>query len=195
MIGPAFVGVAFAQSILPCEHVNTFEASFKAEDAETRRASRDASAKLGPYIVKPLMAMYNANRNNYRVVLGVTVALSKMLDENRMHRILVDESLTQENINEFIKLSIHSDRTLRSYAGTFMYDVGSPRAIGPLLETSRQIERTDFPDKNAAFNMVLIASNTYAFADRTAKQTLSQFFTRWTGRVSTEADALIAKLR
>jgi hypothetical protein len=194
-VPPTLISKAWAQDTLRCDEVTKFAADYTSPDPETRRASRDASGKLGPCIVKPLMSLYDMSRGKYQIVLGIVVALEKMLDEYKDQRKAVEGSLTQDNINELIKLSIHDDRTIRSYAGTFMYDLASPRALTPLLDTSRQIQQLGFSDKNAAFNMVLIASEMYQYLDRASREQLSQFFGQWKGRVDPKTDSLIAKLR
>jgi hypothetical protein len=193
---PHLISSSVAQPSEECgQQVRNLEASLTSEDAEVRRASRQATSQLGPCIVKPLMSILAQNPSNYRIMLGVSVALVQMLRDNKDKRVSISGMLTDDDFKKLVGIAVHNDRTFRIYALEFLYDPGSPSSIDAILAAATEIERANFKNENGAFNLALIATNVSQNAKPEDRAKLVNFFSRWQRRVGAKTDEQIQKLQ
>lgn len=133
LIGSAFAAEASTQQLLKdLESRSTF----------VRRSARDGLGKSGVTDLSVILNHWRANQDSYRVRLGVLVALSKMLSENKSLNKEISQQLSDGDIRGIVSDLSNTEPTIRVYASEFLFDLADPRAA-PLIidELSRANEK------------------------------------------------------
>jgi hypothetical protein len=107
------------------------------ESAKGRRDARSELADRGPSVVEPMMKEFGNHQNIYRIRLGVLVALTEMLRNNKSLSPAVSKELSSKDLELIVKALNDDDRTTRIYAGEFLYDLGDTRVVDPALESAK----------------------------------------------------------
>lgn len=114
------------------------------ESAKVRREARSELAAKGPSAVGPMMEEFKEHQNIYRIRLGVLVALTEMLRKDKGLSPEVRKQLSskekgkeKENLKLIVKALNDSDRTIRIYAGEFLFDLGDPQVVPLALESAK----------------------------------------------------------
>jgi hypothetical protein len=107
------------------------------ESAKGRRDARSELAAIGPATVRPMMEEFKKHQNIYRIRLGVLVALTEMLRSNKSLKHEVSQQLYSNDLELIVRVLNDSDRTIRIYAGEFLYDLGDPRVVPLALASAK----------------------------------------------------------
>jgi hypothetical protein len=148
---PLLINPAFAQA--PLETIETYLGDLSSEDSGLRRAARSGLAAWGLEAIPKMMEVWRAEPTHYRNALGVVVALTEFLRDNKDQRKDVAALLTDEDFALLIDAIGHPDRTMRIYATEFLFDLGAARLAGSLPHK--------FPEmsNDGKFNAVFVLSN------------------------------------
>jgi hypothetical protein len=110
--------------------------------SSVRRTARSMLADLGPSAVSAMMQELRENQGEYRIRLGILVALADMLRKDKKAAPEVSHQLTSEDLQLIVKALNDPDRTIRVYAGEFLYDLGDPRVVPLALAAARDEQTT-----------------------------------------------------
>ena len=124
-----------------------------------RRDARSRLAKMGIPVVEPLLAKLSEESLTYRSRLGLIVALTEMVRENKPYREEIIKRLKVEDLMRLVDASADEDRTTRIYASESLYDIGDPRAI-PLA-----FDRFPSASADGRYNLLLVIKGAVPFAD------------------------------
>lgn len=159
-----FVSSAFAGediSVTTTADISRLLPGLQSEDADTRRVTRSSLSLVQPQDVAILLQHARDNRGNYRAELGVSVALTEMLRRDKAIREKI--VLTEADIEMLLNFATSDDRTLRIYAGEFLYDLGRPQVTKQALkrlETKPANASADWD--NALYNLLFISQDGWA---------------------------------
>jgi hypothetical protein len=109
---------------------------------EVRRAARSDLAARGQNAVSAMMQEFRNHQNIYQVRLGILVAMTEMLRNNKQLAPHISQQLSKEDLQLIVGALSDNDRTIRIYAGEFLYDLGDPRVV-PLALQSAKIENSE----------------------------------------------------
>ena len=123
-----------------------------------RRDARSQLAKKGIPVVEPLLDKLSEEPLTYRSQLGVIVALTEMMRENKPYRTEIIKKIKDEDLKRLVDASADEDRTIRIYASEFLYDLGDPRAI-PIA-----FDRFPSASANGRYNLLLVIKGAVPFA-------------------------------
>lgn len=98
----------------------------KSDDTNVRRAARDALSATPVDAIPSIMTAFREQFADYRVRLGVCVALAQMLRADIKRSGEISNKLTEDDRNRLLDASADSDRTVRVYAAEFLFDLGDP---------------------------------------------------------------------
>ncbi len=129
--GSSFMNLALAQETPP--ELNKAMSDLRSGSPDVRREAREELATVGPAAVSEMMKEWAAHPEAYRVKLGVLVSLTKILRGNKSLAPQVSDSLGAEDLRLILEALNDPDRTVRMYAGEFLYDLGDPRIVQPAL--------------------------------------------------------------
>jgi len=144
----------------------------QADDLEIRRRARDTLSQATPDLLPQVFSYLRTNARNYRVSLGICVALTEMLRQDKALGAQI--RLEAPDIELFLDFATHNDRTLRIYAGEFLYDLGSPEVTRAALRRAAALGPDPALD-NARFNLVFVAQDGWRKLDDRSKQELMPF--------------------
>lgn len=122
-LGLSFVRSAYAADI--SEMLRQLESSSTIE----RRGARSQLAASGPQIVQPLLEAFADPAISYRLQLGIVVSLTEMLRENKSTRQSISQMIKRDDLARLIEASADPDRTIRTYASEFLFDLGDTRVV------------------------------------------------------------------
>ena len=153
------ISVAYAQSdALTTPDTKVLIEQLDSSASYLRREARSQLAKKGIPVIQPLLVRLAEEPLSYRSRLGVIVALTEMMRENKRFRADIINIITDEDLVRLVDASADEDRTIRIYASEFLYDLGDPRAI--------QISLDQFPlaSANGRYNLLLVIKGAVPFA-------------------------------
>jgi hypothetical protein len=166
-IDPILIRAAFAQEMAGIELPLMLE-RLKADDASTRRGARDALSQVPIDSIPVLMKTLGQEASNYRVKLGICVALAEMLRANKSQADAISSKLTEVDLNLILDAAGDPDRTVRVYAAEFLFDLGDTRT--PKLAISRAAGTSD---DNARYNWLLVSQTSWHKLSPAEKAALS----------------------
>ena len=124
----------------------------KVDDTSTRRAARDALSQAPFDQIPVIMETLRRETSNYRVKLGICVALAEMLRAHKKEAAEISSKLTLDDLNMILDAAGDPDRTVRVYATEFLFDLGDTRT------TKLAIPRAaGTSDDNARYNWLLVS--------------------------------------
>ncbi len=156
---PRLVLTAFAQSdsaSMP-QDTKTLIQQLESSANYVRRDVRSQLAKKGIPAVEPLLFKLSEESLTYRSRLGVIVALTEMMRENKPYRTQIIERIKDEDLKRLVNASADEDRTIRIYASEFLYDLGDPRVI-PIA-----FDRFPSASANGRYNLLLVIKGAVPF--------------------------------
>jgi predicted chitinase len=168
--------------------VGAFLADLNSDSPDTRRAARAALMQIGEAAFAPMMGYWTENADNYRVRLGVAVALTEYLRANKVTRASAAERLSDGDLSLLLAAADDSDRTLRIYATEFLMDLGSPRIV-PLIH-----DRFESASDDGKFNYVVALSDTFESLSPEQKQSLRADLAAWRETVGPNTQQKIDEL-
>ena len=125
----------------------------KSDDVTIRRSARDELAKVSVNDVPIIFDAFKKEFGDYRVKLGVGVALSQRIRIEPGVSQAIAEKLTDDDLNQLLSAAGDPDRTVRAYATEFLSGLDDPRLTK--LAINRAATTTD---ENARYNWLLSAS-------------------------------------
>lgn len=158
----------------------------ESSDTAMRRAARTELAGLGTGLVRPAMGELLSSDLSYRSRMGLVVALTEMLRDNKRFRSDIITLIDDDALTEMLRLATSDDYTIRVYAGEFLYDLGDPR----VFTLAPEVWFSDISD-NGRFNIALAmkgAAPFVAVSDRAQASSLAQ---SWIGKVGPKTDDLL----
>lgn len=123
-----------------------------------RRDARSQLANKGLSVIQPLLFRLADEHLSYRGRLGVIVALTEMMRENKRFRAEIIDVIKEEDLVRLVAASTDDDRTIRIYASEFLFDLGDPRVINISLE------RFPLTSANGRYNLLLVIKGALPFA-------------------------------
>jgi hypothetical protein len=155
VLSSAFLSRAFAGE---AKDTTALLQDLESSSAYARRKARELLAAQGLPAVRQMLDRLVAGPS-YRTRVGVIVAMTEMLRQNKGDRAKVSELMTQDDINAFVEASGDKDRTIRVYASEFLYDLGDARAINPIFERFTAVDDT------GKYNMLVALKGVYPALD------------------------------
>jgi hypothetical protein len=172
--------------------VGAFLTDLNSDSPDARRAARAALSQIGEAAFAPMMGFWTENADNYRVRLGVAVALTEYLRTNKTTRASAAERLSDSDLGLLLAAANDPDRTLRIYATEFLMDLGSPRIV-PLIR-----DRFEAASDDGKFNFIVAISDTLGSLSAEQKLSLRADLTTWRETVGPNTqkkiDELLARL-
>ncbi|MBV9221149.1 MAG: hypothetical protein JOY94_17145 [Methylobacteriaceae bacterium] len=166
-IGSILIGTALAQATDTID-VNAMLEQLKSDDAVLRRAARDALSKSPIDAIAATMDAFREQYSDYRIRLGVCVALTQRLRADKGQAAAVSEKLTLDDLNRLIDAAGDPDRTIRIYATEFLFDLGDTRAAK--LAIGRAATTTD---ENARYDWLFAAQEGWRKLPNSEKKSLA----------------------
>jgi hypothetical protein len=148
------VGSAHAQGNPPPPSVRPLLDQLRSDDTTLRRAARDALAAVDVAALPEVIEEFRKEYDDYRVRLGICVALTQMLRADKGKAALVSGKLSEDDLRFLIRAAADSDRTVRIYATEFLFDLGDPR-VSKMAIT----DAATTTDDNARYNWLFIAQD------------------------------------
>lgn len=141
----AIVPSALAQEILAPEPYTPEQlaglfADLTSDDAGIRRGARDTLAAAAVTNVPDLMSALTANIDDYRIKLGISVALAEMLRQDIGRKDDLSNVLTYQDIGTLLDLAGDPDRTVRIYATEFLFDLQNPTVAQMAIERAAETD-------------------------------------------------------
>jgi len=150
---PSLIGAAFAQETADLDVPAMLE-RLKADDSATRRAARDALSNAPIDAVPLLMERLRRDGWDYRVKLGICVALTGILRADKSRSQAVSSKLTDDDLDLLLDIAGDPDRTVRIYASEFLFDLGDTRVTKLAIPRAARTS-----DDNARYNLLLISQD------------------------------------
>jgi hypothetical protein len=116
----------------------------KSDDLDTRRTARDQIAALPVESLRPVLDSFAAQYKDYRVKLGICVALAEMLRMDKGKGASIRGLLTDADRDQLLDAAGDPDRTVRIYATEFLFD------LGDLKTATLAIQRAATTDNDTA---------------------------------------------
>jgi len=108
-----------------------------------RQEARKNLADVGVSAIHPMMTGWEENPDIYRIQLGVLASLTQILRDDKNLASQVAEQITTEEFQLIMNSLSSSDRTVRIYAGEFLYYLGDPRTVDPALQIARHPQASE----------------------------------------------------
>lgn len=89
------------------------------------------------------MNAFNKQFDDYRIRLGVGVALSYKIRKEPNVSNLISDKLTESDLNRLLSAAADSDRTVRIYATDFLTALGDPRATKLAIDRAAKTKNED----------------------------------------------------
>jgi hypothetical protein len=179
----AFISSARAQDAASAADLQTYFDNLTNDDASIRRGSRDALGEaLTPDLVPVAMDNLRARSADYRVRLGIIVALTDMLRRDKSQNTAIAGKLTDADRNLLLDAAADPDRTLRVYATEFLFDLGDPRVTELALGRA-----AGAADQSAQYNWVFAAQDGWRKLSSEQRNNLQNAIGAIQGGAKTEA--------
>jgi hypothetical protein len=157
----------------------------ESDSTSVRRDARNALAALGESAVRPMMDRWAKYSANYRIRLGVSVALAGFLREKPDSRGAVSVLLTEQDFHLLTAAVIDADRTLRVYATEFFYDLKDARLLAVAKGAFRGAS------DEGKYNLVVALKGTVPALSNDLKIDLKATLDTWRPGVGAKTQALI----
>lgn len=155
--GGTFFSAAFAQVAIKYLATSDIEKVFhnlSDEDSDIRRNARDDLSTINPvdvpFLLRLLREALAKDKAQYRKKLGVAIALTELLRRDKSAGSNIP--LQTEDVALLLEFAGSGDRTLRIYAGEFLFDLESPDVTKQALPLAAGTTNDD-----ARFNWLLVA--------------------------------------
>ena len=159
----------------------------ESESAVVRRDARKQLTQLGASAVPIMTQHLQELPDNYRVRLGVSVALAEFLRDHKDQRKAVAATITDPQMELLTAAAGDPDRTIRIYASEFLYDLGDKRVI-PIAQ-----RLFDQASDDGKYNLIVVLQGAIPDLAPAEKQALTGTLRTWQQGVGTSTQALITK--
>jgi hypothetical protein len=100
----------------------------KSDDTIIRRSAREDLANVALNVMPLIMQELRKNYKDYRVRLGICVALAQSIRDDKFKADSITKQFTDADLDLLLDAAGDPDRTVRVYATEFLLDLGSPRS-------------------------------------------------------------------
>ena len=187
---PAWMSVAFAAGAPERIDVSLMLERLKSEDSATRRDARNALGQAPVESVSTMMQAFGKQLGDYRVKLGVCVAITQMLRADKKRAPSIARLLTEDDVARLVDVAGDPDRTVRVYATGFLFDLADPRATRLAIHRAAATKNDD-----ARYNWLLVAQAGWPRLTHAEKQALAQPLERARQSSGAKTRALFEKLK
>jgi hypothetical protein len=140
----------------------------KSDDAGTRRDARNALAQAPLESVPTIMQTFATQLSDYRVKLGVCVAMTQMLRRDTKIAPAIVKLLTNDDVARLVDVTGDPDPTVRVYATEFLVALRDSRATNLAIRRAASTQ-----DDNARYNWLLVTQAGWPTLTAAEKQTLA----------------------
>jgi hypothetical protein len=167
----SWVSTAFAGDVVPLsrEEMDKALSDIQSADSDVRRGARITLSRAQPedvaYILKWVRDRLAQDKNIYRTKLGVSLALTEMLRRDKALRDRMKFEMA--DLEMLLDFAGSDDRSLRIYAGEFLYDLESPEVAKLALPMALKAT-----DDNARYNWILVSQGGWLKLPDEAKKDL-----------------------
>lgn len=180
-----FVTSSFA-SELGTSYEELFDALLS-DQSRVRRESRTKLAEKGLEGIKPMMKRLKEDYNTYRTRLGIIYTLRIIYKQQTNGKKAIKARLTEEDIELLVKTTNDEDKTIRTYATSFLESISDHRAIEYALEQIKA-ESSNIQGK---YNAVFIIKNLFNEVSDEKKRQISEELTSVSSRLGPQTNKLI----
>ncbi|HEV8366229.1 MAG TPA: hypothetical protein VGQ52_22130 [Gemmatimonadaceae bacterium] len=159
------VNVAYAAQLAI---VDSLFRNLESNSSAVRRDARLRLAALGVNGVSPLLRRLAVQPISYRTRLGIIVALTEIMRNNKASRSTIGGMTSPQDLARLLDAASDRDRTIRIYASEFLYDLGDGRVIDPAFV---KIPRTD---DNGRYNLILVIAGARPALTRVQRVTVDR---------------------
>jgi hypothetical protein len=123
-------------------------------DTDIRRGARNLLSRVEPedvgYVLKSVRERLAANKDQYRMKLGVSIALTELLrrDKNLRDRM----KFQPDDFKLLLEFASSDERNLRIYSGEFLYDLENPDVAKLALPLAEHLK-----DDEARYNLIYVS--------------------------------------
>lgn len=139
----------------------------ESDNLSVRRTARSALAEQGPVAIPYMMEFWRADPENYRRGLGVSVALTQYLRDNKGDWTAVSEKLGPEDYDLLVGATDHPDETLQEFATEFLFDLGAPESAEAIVKA------LPAATQDGQYNSIFVLTNVATRLDPTEKAELA----------------------
>lgn len=163
-LGALLVAPAMAQEA--GESIQHYLDDLDSPAPSVRRLARQGLARWGVAAVEPMMELWRRDPTHYYNTLGVAVALTEILREDKGQREAVSELLGPADLALLTDALNHDDRTMQVYVTEFLYDLGDPM-LPPIV-----VEKFPEMTQEGQYNSTFVLENAVPYIDAPAKEEL-----------------------
>ena len=139
-------------------------------DSDVSRSARNILSRASPedvsYILQRVRQKLKRNKDIYRTTLRVSLALTEMLRRDKRIRDRI--TLANEDIDMLLDFAGSKERSLRNYAGEFLYELARPQVTKLALPRA-----LNPPHDDALFNWILVSQSGWPKMSAAEKQALA----------------------
>jgi hypothetical protein len=155
--GLQWISSALAQEAYPKisrSEIDQALTDVESADSDIRRGARNLLSRVEPedvgYVLMKTRERLALNKNQYRMKLGVSIALTELLrrDKNLRDRMKFEP----EDLNLLLEFASSDERNLRIYSGEFLYDLENPDVAKLALNLAQTTQ-----DDDARYNLIFIS--------------------------------------
>ncbi|HYE52700.1 MAG TPA: hypothetical protein VEB20_24100 [Azospirillaceae bacterium] len=170
-----FVSTALAQEHEADEILNIDDQikSLLDDDTTTRRLARETLVYAGPNVIPALMNALNAQSDSYRIRLGVSYVISRMLRENPNLAPMVAGQIKDEELANLGDLVGDNDKTIRLYAAEALYLLRDKRLPSLAIEKFSARMNNDM-NYNYLYNWAVIFSGNLEVIEKDSRAGLKR---------------------
>lgn len=125
-------------------NISTLVGQLTNETTDIRRNARDALSTVSTDQLPILLDSLRNGIDVYRTKLGIVVAITENIRQNKEVADQISSELTDLDISILLDLVGDPDRTVRIYATEFLYDLGDPRATQEAIRRAAETSNVDY---------------------------------------------------
>ena len=148
-----FLSPARAQGVRNQAELTKALADLTSDDVDTRRDARDVLGAGPMEWVTPIADALVEGFGNYRKKLGCLVALTEIMRQQKA-KASVRDKILDKHIDPLVASAGDADRTVRVYAGEFLFDLGDKRTVLKSLKLAAANK-----DENIRYNLIFVTQD------------------------------------
>ena len=162
-----FVREAAAQESSPNVKVSSLIGQLKSDDTVVRRGARDELTKAPVAEIPTIMSAFKEEYSDYKVKLGVSVALSQKIRADPGLSKAISDKLSVDDVDRLLNAAGDPDRTIRTYAADFLSGLADPRVTKMAINRAATMS-----DESIRYNWLLSAQGGWEKLSDTDKKAL-----------------------
>jgi hypothetical protein len=166
----------------------TYIQQLASDSSYVRRNSRTMLAQQGVTGVPAILEKLRSSSQEYRVRLGLVVALTEMMREHKDQREQIASKISLGDLGLLVDAAIDDDRTIRVYASEFLYDLGDPRIVD---EVKRKFPKAG---DDGRYNLLLTLKGAVPYLNVPQKTSVAKYAASLKPEVGPETNKLADSL-